>query len=330
MTPQYEVEKGLQIFKEKGTEAVLKELRQLHDMNIVSPKYIHKLDEEATRSALPYLVFLKRKRCGKIKGRGCADGRAQREFISKDEASSPTISLYAIILSSLIDVIENQYVVTTNIPGAFLQTDMPEDEDPVYVKFTGSMVEILEQTYPDLYSLCIVRTKKGKKIQYEKANKAILYGTLKVALLFWKKLKTRLKDWGFIENPYDACTINKFVNDKQLTIVWHVNDLKISHIDEQVGNKVLADLKKDFGGLTRLSTTTGKVHSEKDARFGPFVCFMMPPIGPLLTSFSGLNTIGILPKMSPPPQWAKSLNTSPTLSAIMETASPLITGSLSS
>jgi hypothetical protein len=31
--------------------------------------------------ALNYLMFLKRKRCGKIKARGCADGRPQREYI---------------------------------------------------------------------------------------------------------------------------------------------------------------------------------------------------------------------------------------------------------
>jgi hypothetical protein len=44
--------------------------------------------------ALNYLMFLKRKRCGKIKARGCADRRPQREYISKDESSSPTVSIY--------------------------------------------------------------------------------------------------------------------------------------------------------------------------------------------------------------------------------------------
>jgi hypothetical protein len=36
-----------------------------------------------------------------------------------------------------------------------------------------------------------------------------LYGTLKAALLFWKKLKTTLESWGFILNPYDRCVANK-------------------------------------------------------------------------------------------------------------------------
>jgi hypothetical protein len=58
--------------------------------------------------ALNYLMFHKRKRCGKIKARGCADGRPQREYISKDESSSPTVSIYALMTSCLMDAIEGR------------------------------------------------------------------------------------------------------------------------------------------------------------------------------------------------------------------------------
>jgi hypothetical protein len=57
--------------------------------------------------ALNYLMFLK-KRCGKIKARGCANGRPQREYISKDESSSPTVSIYALMISCLMDAIEGR------------------------------------------------------------------------------------------------------------------------------------------------------------------------------------------------------------------------------
>ena len=67
VTPQYSVERGLKIFKELGSEAVLKELQQMHDMNVVTPQHVKELREEDIRNALPYLMFLKRKRCGKIK-----------------------------------------------------------------------------------------------------------------------------------------------------------------------------------------------------------------------------------------------------------------------
>jgi hypothetical protein len=46
--------------------------------------------------SLAYLMYLKRKRCGKIKGRGCADGRKQRAWTDKADSSSPTIATEAL------------------------------------------------------------------------------------------------------------------------------------------------------------------------------------------------------------------------------------------
>ena len=95
---------------------------------------------------------------------------------------------------------------------------------------------------------------------YAKANKAI-YGTMKAALLFWKKLKTELvNSYGFIANPYDPCTVNKIIKGTQATIVWHLDDLKISHVNKEVVDDILNDLNDAFGKQTGLSTTTGKVH----------------------------------------------------------------------
>ena len=39
---------------------------------------------------------------------------------------------------------------------------------------------------------------------------------------------------GFKLNPYDPCVANKIVHGKQLTIAWHVDDLKVSHKKYQV------------------------------------------------------------------------------------------------
>jgi len=56
-----------------------------------------------------------------------------------------------------------------------------------------------------------------------------LYGILRSALLFYKKLVADLESDGFVLNPYDSCVVNKVVNGKQMTVCWHVNDLKVSH-----------------------------------------------------------------------------------------------------
>ena len=85
--------KGLKVFKEKGEGAIMKELQQIHDMEGFQPKHWHELTKDERAKALKYLMYLKEKRDGRIKGRGCADGRSQRLYTSKIETSSPTASL---------------------------------------------------------------------------------------------------------------------------------------------------------------------------------------------------------------------------------------------
>jgi hypothetical protein len=208
--------------------------------------------------ALNYLMFLKRKRCGKIKARGCADGRPQREYISKDESSSPTVSIYALMTSCLMDAIEKRKVATCDIPGAFLQADWPAERD-CYLKFEGAMVSMICDIDPK-YKKNIVYGKNGRKYVYAKLTKAV-YGTLLGAILFYEKLSKQLVEWGYEPNCYDRCTFNKMVDGNQITIQFHVDDLKISHMKQSVIDSVLSDLNKKFGTSKKpLSATTGEVH----------------------------------------------------------------------
>jgi hypothetical protein len=66
-------------------------------------------------------MFLKQMRCGKIKGQGCADGRKQKEYISKDEISLPTVAIKSSMLSCTIDAKEGRDTATADIPGVFMQ-----------------------------------------------------------------------------------------------------------------------------------------------------------------------------------------------------------------
>ena len=67
--------KKLELWGDGIAEAIDIELRQLHDREVGEPKMKHDLPPEARRLALHYLMFLKKKRTWKIKGRGYADGR---------------------------------------------------------------------------------------------------------------------------------------------------------------------------------------------------------------------------------------------------------------
>jgi hypothetical protein len=175
-------------------------------------------------------MFLKQKRSGKIKGSGCADGRKQREHTNKEDASSPTVAIESVLLSFTIDAKEGSDVATVNLSGAFIQADM---EQVVHLKKQGQMAELLVKLDPKLYRKH-VQTEGGKMVLYVELRKA-LYGTLCAALLFWRKLTEKLNEWGFTINPYDWCVVNKTVNRKQCTILWLVDDLKISYVDPATG-----------------------------------------------------------------------------------------------
>ena len=57
---------------------------------------------------------------------------------------------------------------------------------------------------------------------------------MKAALLFYIKFVKNLKSIGFELKPYDPCVANKIVNGAKLTVVYHVDDLKVSHVDAGV------------------------------------------------------------------------------------------------
>ena len=82
---------------------------------------------------------------------------------------------------------------------------------------------------------------------------------MKSALLFYQLFSGQLTDWGFKKNDYDACTMNKMVNGSQLTIVWHVDDCKISHVDEKVVTDMLSKLEAKFGKESSVTVTRGAV-----------------------------------------------------------------------
>ena len=66
-------------------------------------------------------MFPKEKRDGTIKSRTVAGWKNQREFISKEDPSSPTVATEAVILYCIIDSEEEKYVTVIYIPNEFIQ-----------------------------------------------------------------------------------------------------------------------------------------------------------------------------------------------------------------
>jgi len=57
-----------------------------------------------------------------------------------------------------------------------------------------------------------------------------IYGTMVVSLLYYHKFTKSLTLIHFEMNPYDPCIANKMVDGKQMTICYHMDDCKLSHV----------------------------------------------------------------------------------------------------
>ena len=78
------------------------------------------------------------------------------------------------------------------------------------------------------------------------------------AKLFYDNLcHVLVNELGFTMNPYDGCVANKDIHNKQCTIVFHVDGLKISHVDEEVVTDIIDELSKRFGDIMPLSVSRG-------------------------------------------------------------------------
>jgi hypothetical protein len=116
----------------------------------------------------------------------------------------------------------------------------------------GELVEMMIQIAPEVYRKYVSVDKKGTKILYVKLQKA-LYGLMLASLLFYRKLRKELEAYGFEINPYDPCVTNKMTEaGKQLTVIWHVDDLMGSCEDDFELTKFSCYLAKIYGPKLRM------------------------------------------------------------------------------
>ena len=113
---------------------------------------------------------------------------------------------------------------------------------------------------PSLYRKFVRKDRKGNSILYVQLYKS-LYGLMRSALLFYRKLRKELEEYGndFVINPYDACVANMTTDaGDQLTVLWHVDDLKISCKDDFEITKLLCYLRSIYGN--KIVAHQGKKH----------------------------------------------------------------------
>ena len=105
----------------------------------------------------------------------------------------------------------------------------------------GKLAEMMVRIDSYFYRKYVTYSAQGVPMLYMRLSKA-LYGMLRAALMFYKKLCSCLEYKGFAINNYDPCMANNMVHESQMNVCWYVDDLKISHRNEEMISAFAIDL----------------------------------------------------------------------------------------
>jgi hypothetical protein len=142
---------------------------------------------------------------------------ANREYINKEDAASPTAATESILLTVTIDTKESRDIMSADIPNAFVQMYIKNDKnEKMMMKIRGFLVDTLVNLDTELYAPDVVQ-ENNDKVLYVELLKA-LYGTLQAALLFYKKLKEDSESIGLKINPYYPCVANRVVTTSSILL----------------------------------------------------------------------------------------------------------------
>jgi hypothetical protein len=219
----------LQEWGKDAEKAVYDEMKQLHFRKTFVPKQWHQLTKEQKGRVLESHLVLKQKKDGTVKGRAVAGGNKQRDYISKEDASSPTAAPKSILLISVIAAEERRNVAIVDMPNVFIQTRVEREGDKVIIHVRGYLVDVLCKIWPD-YEEYVTVNSRGKNQLLLQCKNAI-YGSIIASLLFYNKFCKTLKANDFKLNPDDPCIGNQMVNGKQQTCSFHVNDVMLTCAD---------------------------------------------------------------------------------------------------
>ena len=184
----------------------------------------------------------------------CVDGSPQRDYIPKEVSSSPAFGTASLFLTLIVDATKCRHVVTADIVGTYLNVLM---ETFILMSIDGSMVDFLVGSNKSKYAPFVTKV-FGKRAIYLRLKRS-LYSCAQSSLLWYKLLtKTLVKKMGSTLNPYDGCVANKIIECKQATIVWCVDDLKISHVSKSVVTTLVHQIESLFGKMTGMS---GDLHT---------------------------------------------------------------------
>jgi hypothetical protein len=117
---QLSMKAGIKKWGEVAEQAITVEMKQLHWRNFYKPTHWHELTSAQKERILESHIFVEEKRDGKIRARKVVSGNKQRNYITKEDVSSPTVSAEVVMLTCVIDAVEGRDVAVIDVPNAFV------------------------------------------------------------------------------------------------------------------------------------------------------------------------------------------------------------------
>ena len=98
--------KGIQKFGDKGCQAAVAEMSQLHDRKVLAPIRFDSMTSRKRQKVTESLVFITEKRDSKVKARTVANGNNQQPFVRKGDTASPTVLVESVMMTGTIEAKE--------------------------------------------------------------------------------------------------------------------------------------------------------------------------------------------------------------------------------
>ena len=245
------ISESIEKFGDTAVDSITKEIKQMLDKHVWEGVMLDSLTPIQKKGIITSSMFGKAKYAAdgtfdKFKSRIVAGGHLQDRNIY-DNGSSPTVSTTSVFIVAAIAAMENRAVATIDFPGAFLNSDMPLDGDHVVFmrinKYLTNVLTSLDPSYKKFVNAngtCVVKLKKA------------LYGCVESANLWYEKLSADLIKLGYIRNYTDICVFNRTEsNNKQTTLVIHVDDMMITSTDDKHIDKIISEIEYLYPGLTK-------------------------------------------------------------------------------
>ena len=154
--------------------------------------YRKELDDTQRKILLQYQILLNKKRYSKINGGIVTGGNKQRDYISEEEARSPTEATESVLLIWIIDAKEESNVAGIDIPNAFIQTRIDNEKDMAIIKTHGVFVDIILDIAPGVYEPYITTYSKVIK-QLITQYMDFVNGTMVASLIFYCRFCEEVK-----------------------------------------------------------------------------------------------------------------------------------------